>query len=241
MKRTERHHLKENEFVHWVTEVTNWYEANKNLALYGGLAIVLVAVAVAGTVVYRQNTAASANRMLAEAMVIAESPVMPPAAAEAGKPPIQPPGSYPTDKARLEAAVPKLLATTETYPTQDAGLIARYRLAAALVAIGRSDEGIQRYKEVAATSTGLYQVMAKMGVADAQITAGKYDLAIASLKELAQQSSDETPVDGVLMQLARAYKMAGKTDEARKTFKRVTEEFGQSPYAAVARKELDAL
>jgi len=241
MKRTERHHLKENEFVHWVTELTEWYEANKNLALYGGVAIVLVAVAVGGTVVYRQNAASNANRMLAEAMVIAESPVMPPSAVEAGKAPIQAPGTYPTDKARLEAAAPKLLATAEMYPAQDAGLIARYRLAAALVAIGRNAEGIQRYNEVAEKSTGLYQVMAKMGIADAQITAGQYDQAITSLKVLAQQTTEETPVDGVLMQLGRAYKLAGKTEDARKTFKRVTEEFAQSPYAAVARAEMESL
>ena len=241
MKRTERHHLKENEFVEWLTNTTAWYEANKSLAIYGGLAVVLVAVAVGGTVLYRQNTASSASRMLAEAMIAAEAPVMPPTSGEAGKPPMQAPGTYPTDKARMEAALPKLLATAEAYPAQDAGVIARYRAAAALVAVGRTAEGIQRYREVADKATGLYQVMARMGIADAQVDAGQYDQAIASLKELALQNTEETPVDGVLMQLARAYKLSGKIDDARKTYKRVAEEFTQSPYAAIARREMESL
>jgi len=51
--------------------------------------------------------------------------------------------------------------------------------------------------------------------------------------------SDDVPVDGVLMQLARAYTLAGKTEDAKKTLKRVIDEFPQSPYAAAARREAD--
>jgi len=241
MKRTERHHLQQNEFAEWLHHTRNWYAANKNLVLYGGIAIVVVAMGVGATLVVRQNTAANASRMLAEAMTLAEAQVMPPVAGEAGKPPVQAPGTYPTDRARLDAALPKLLAVAEAYPTNDAGLIARYRAAAALVAVGRFDEGIQRYQEVIAKTTGVYQTMAKLGIADAQITSRQFDPAIASLKELAQQAGDMTPLDGILMQLARAYKLAGKADDARKTFKRVADEFPQSPYAEQARKELDTL
>lgn len=239
MKRTERHHLKENDFAEWLIGTKDWYAANRNVVIYGGLAILVVALGVVGTVIVRQNAASTASRMLAEAMVVAEAPVMPPAAAVAGKPPVQAPGTYASDKARLEAALPRLLAVAEAYPTLEQGVLARYRAAAALVSVGRTAEGIDRYREVVASEKGVYQVMAKLGIADAQITAGQYDPAIASLKELAQQTADEIPVDGVLMQLARGYRLAGKQDDARKTFRRVVEEFPQSPYAQVARRELD--
>jgi len=240
MKTSERHHLKENDFAQWVGGVRQWYEENQNAVLYGGIALVVVIVAVVATVLVRQNSAASSSRMLAEAMAIAEAPVMPPAAAEAGKPPLQAPGTYPNDRARLEAALPKLMAVADGYPTADAGLIARYRAAAALVAVGRTDEGIQRYQEVSEKGTGIFQTMAKLGIAEAYVQAGKYDQAIADFKAISQQPSEDTPVDGVLMGLARAYKAAGKADDARKTFKRVAEEFPQSPYAQIARREIDA-
>lgn len=240
MKATERHHLKENEFAEWLVGAKAWYEGNRNLITYGGLAIVLLIVGVAGTVAYRKMESGKAAGMLADAMSVAEAMVAPPTVAEAGKAPVQQPGTFPTDKARLEAALPKLLAVAEAYPASDAGLIGRYRAAAALVALGRTDEGIARYQEVAAKGQGVFQVMAKMGIAEAQLAAGKYDQAIASFKDLAGQPGEDTPVDGVLMQLGRAYKLSGKADDAKKTFKRVADEFPQSPYAQIAKRELEA-
>ena len=46
------------------------------------------------------------------------------------------------------------------------------------------------------------------------------------------------PVDGVLMELARACLKAGKTQDARAAFKRVVDEFPESSYVAEARQQL---
>jgi tetratricopeptide (TPR) repeat protein len=239
MKRKERHHLKENEFAEWLLGAKNWYEANSKAAGYLGIAAALALVAVMGTMAYRQMNEGKASSALAGALAIAEAPVLPPAPAEAGKPPVQRPGTFPTDRARLEAALPKLLEVAEAYPGSDAGIMARYRAAAALVAIGRTQEGVQRYKEVVEKGKGAYQAMARLGIAEAYIVAGQFDQAIASFKEVESLKSEDVPVDGVLMQLARAYRLAGKTEDAKKTFKRVIDEFPQSPYASAARREAE--
>ena len=240
MKATERHHLKENDFETWLVGATDWFTANRNLVLYGGAAIVLVALAVVGTVAYRNLQAGKATGMLAEAMSVAEAAVVAPTTADAAKPPVQPAGTYPSDRARLEAALPKLMAVAEAYPATDAGIIGRYRAAAALVALGKTAEGIQRYQEVVAQGKGVYQVMARLGIADAQLRAGQFDQAIASIKDVAASNAEEAPTDGVLMQMARTYRLAGKEDDAKKTFKRVVDEYPQSPYTPIARRELDA-
>ncbi len=240
MKATERHHLKENDFETWLVGARDWFEANRNMILYGGVAVVLIALAVGGTVVYRNIEAGKATGMLAEAMSVAEAAVVAPTAAEAGKPPVQPAGTYPSDRARLEAALPKLMAVAEAYPASDAGIIGRYRAAAALVALGKTAEGIQRYQEVVAQGKGVYQIMARLGIADAQLTAGQFDQAIASIKDVAALNAEDAPADGVLMQPARAYRLAGKEDDAKKTFKRVADEYPQSPYTQLARREMDA-
>jgi TolA-binding protein len=237
MKRTERHHLKENEVAEWLIGAKTWYEANAKLVTYGGVVLVVVAAAILATLAYRQMTAGRATAMLAEALSVAEAPVAAPAAPEAGKPPVQRPGTYPTDRARLEAALPKLLAVANAYPGSDAGIMARYRAASALVAVGRVADGIQRYKEVVERGKGPYQVMARMGLAEAQLVAGQFDQAIGSFKDVAALNSEEAPGDGVLMQLARAYQLAGKTDDARKTFRRVVDEYPQSPYVSDARRQ----
>ncbi len=242
MKRTERHHLKENEVAEWMLQLREQFEANRQVITYIGAAIVVVALAVVGTLAWRSMTAGRANAMLAEAMTIAESPVTAPQAnAASGSLPVQPAGTYPTEKLKLEAALPKFVAVADAYPGSPAGLMARYRAGSSLVALGRIDEGLKAYRQVVEQGTGVVQAMAKLGIADANLAAGKYDEAIKDLTALASAPGDDVPADGVLVQLGRAYLMAGKAADAKKSFQRVVDEFPQSVYASEARKELDAL
>ena len=241
MKRTERHHLKENEVAEWVLGAKDWFEENRNAVTYGGIAIVVLAIAVFATMAWRDSTASRANRMLAQAMAVADAPVTPPAAAtEAGQTPVQQPGTYPTERARLEAALPQFMAVAEAYPSSQAGIVARYRAASALVGLGRTDEALQRYQEVVDRATGVYQAMARLGIADACLASGQYDKAISAFQDVVANHPEDAPLDGVLMELGRAYRLAGKSDDAAKAFKRVTDEFPQSPYAAQARRELES-
>ena len=241
MKRTERHHLKENEVAEWVLELRNQYDANKNAIRYGGLAILVLVGAVFGTIAWRSMSEGRANAMLAEAMTVAEAPVTAPTAGEAGTLPVQPAGTYPSERVKREAALPKFMAAADAYPSSEAGLIARYRAAATLVALGRADEGIQRYRDVSDKATGVVQAMARLGVADAQLSAGKYDEAVAGLKAMIDQKAADVPADGVLMQLGRAYRLAGKKGDAKVSFQRLVDEFPQSVYAAQAKRELESL
>ena len=61
-----------------------------------------------------------------------------PAAAGPGSaPPVQPPGTFRTERERLDASVPKLQQAADAYPNSNAGITARFRLASALAALGR--------------------------------------------------------------------------------------------------------
>jgi len=83
--------------------------------------------------------------------------------------------------------------------------------------------------------------MAKLGIATIQIDSGRLDPAIATLTTLSQRTDLEVPVDGVLMQLGRAYDKAGKTADALRAFTRIGDEFPDSPYAGDAKTEADRL
>ena len=123
-------------------------------------AIVIVGGGVLGYMAWRNSTDNKARAMLAEAMVIEEARVMPP-----GPPPGttndptaiggQQPGTYPTEKAKLEAALPKFQAAADAYPSHDAGLTARYHAAKALVSLGRFDEAVKQYDQVIAGGSPL--------------------------------------------------------------------------------------
>ena len=47
------------------------------------------------------------------------------------------------------------------------------------------------------------------------------------------------PMDGMLMQLGRAYALAGRKEEAVRAFTRVTDEFPKSLYSSDARREME--
>ena len=247
MKGSERHRLKENEVALSVARMTEAFENRRREILFGVISVVVAIVAVASFFYWRHYVDTRSRALLAEAMAVADAPVVPatPAAASPGglaapaTPP--PPGSFASERARLEAALAKYTATADAYPSSASGIAARFQAAAALGALGRQADAIQRYKEVVERAgKGLYADGARLGMAAAQAASGQNDAAIATFKELAAAKDGSVPVDGVLMQLARAYAASGKATDAMQTYQRVVDEFPQSIYASVARRELDA-
>ena len=246
MKTTERHHLKDNELAIALGQAQSWAGGNSGTLLTALAAIVLVGAGVLGYMAWRNNTDNKARVMLAEAMVIEEARVMP-----AGPPPGttndptavggQLPGTYPTEKAKLEAALPKFQAAADAYPSSEAGITARFHLAKNLVALGRFDEAVKAYDQVLASGHALLARSARLGKAEAQVRAGQFDPAIATLKQIVDQKDTSLPAEAVLMELARADQLAGKTEDARKTLTQVVEQHADTQYATEARSELDKL
>jgi tetratricopeptide (TPR) repeat protein len=246
MKTTERHHLKDNELALALGQAQSWAGSNSKTHTTTLIAIVIVGAAVLGYMVWRNRIDDQARALLAEAMVIEEARVMP-----AGPPPGttndptalggQLPGTYPTEQAKLEAALPKFQAAADAYPSHDAGLTARYHAAKALVTLGRFDEAVKQYDQVIAGGSALLARSAQLGKAEAQLRAAQYDPAIATLKQIVDRKDAALPADAVLMELARAYRLAGNTEEARKTLTLVIEQHADSLYASEAKTELEKL
>jgi tetratricopeptide (TPR) repeat protein len=244
MKTSQRHHLKDNELALALSQGQAWCNENRSTLISTIGAIVLVGGGVLGYTAWRNNVDGKARTMLAAAMVVQESrvaPPLPPAGTTNDPNAIggQQPGTYQTEQAKLEAALPKFLAAADAYPTNDAGITARYHAAGVLVGLGRFDDAIKQYGEVNKSGHAMLAKMARLGKAQAQLRAGQFDPAIATLKELADSKDAQLPADGVLMELARAYALAGKKEEATKTFTQIVEQHADSPFAADARAELD--
>jgi tetratricopeptide (TPR) repeat protein len=246
MKTTERQHLKDNELANALGQAQHWAGGNSKTLLTAIVAVVLVGAAVFAFIAYRNNTDNKARVMLAEAMVSEEARVMP-----AGPPPGttndptavggQLPGTYPTEQAKLEAALPKFQAAADAYPSSEPGIMARYHLAKDLVTLGRFDEAIKAYDQVLAGGNALLARSARLGKAEAQLRAGQYDPAIATLKQIVDQKDAALPAEALLMELARAYQLAGKTEDARKTLTLIVEQHADTQYATEARAELGRL
>ena len=243
MKTTERHELKHNEVADTLQGAYLQLDRNRRTiaAVAGG---VLAVAAIWGGYSYlAAQKEAKAGALLAQALVIAEAQVVPPVAPAPGQtaPPAAP-GTYPTEAAKLDATVPKYLAAADAYPGTQAGISARYHAAAALTAQGKPADARTQYEAViAADGRGLYGRMARLGLAELDVKAGKFDPAIATLRELSLDARGDLPVDAVLVQLAQAYVAAGKKTEAQQALARVTTEFATSPYASDAKKLLETI
>ena len=247
MKRIERKHLKENELAHQLESVRNYLEPRSNSLTKIALFVLVALMVVVAITVWRQRNAARGEEALAQAMVALNAQVVPagvegaeglPAAAQVGAT-----GTFATEEAKLNAALPKLKTAADAYPDTDAGIQARYHLAGALAALGRHDEAIATFEDVTkrAGNDSLYGRMARLGKADAQARAGQLDAAIASWKAMATEEAEELPADAILMDLAKAYVQKGNTEEARKAFTEIVDKHPQSPYTAQARAELENL
>jgi TolA-binding protein len=241
MKSTERHKLKENEFAHTVARTRELVDQRRNEVAIVAIAVIAVAVLLGGYFSWRAWRDGKAQTLLATALTVAEAPVFSPPPPTPGSPaPVQPPGSFRTDRERLEASIAPLQRAADAYPNADAGITARFRLAGTLAELGRFAEAEQRYQEVI-QKTGqknVYHHTARLGIGEAQLAQGKGDAAVETFKQIAGDTNTSLPVDGVLMQLGRAALVAGKKDEAARAFTRVVDEFPQSLYVTEAKGKL---
>jgi hypothetical protein len=243
MKTAERHELKHNEVADTLQETFIRLERNRSALLAGAAAVVAIGLAWGAYTFFTSQRDNKAGGLLAQALVIAESQVVPPIAPAPGQsaPPAAP-NTFPSETARLEAAVPKFLAAADAYPSTQAGIAARFQAAAGLATLGKTGEARTQYDAViAADGRGLYGRMARLGVAEIDVKAKQFDPAIATLRELSLDARGDLPVDAILVQLAQAYAAAGKKTEAHQALTRVTTEFATSPYAADAKKLLETL
>ncbi len=271
MKRSERHHLKQNVLAVSMAHAEEALRRRRREVIVG-VSVTLVLALVIGGYYFRQGQIASrAGELLAEAVVIVQAPVVPPPSLEpeaAGTDPepgeapdpdapdtddappaqavealfTQPRGSYASDTARLEAALSKFMAAADAYPSTASGITARYHAAGVLATLGQTDEAARQYREVIERAgSRIYGQMARLGVADLQLGAGDYESAIALLEEATVPPESFVPVDAILMRLGRAYRLAGKTLEALQAFTRIVDEYPGSLYVVDARRELETL
>lgn len=239
MKRTERRHLKQDELTTQLLHAREVVEARRREVTAAVIAVVVVAIAALIYFGWRGHINAKSHELLAEAMAVQDTRISPPGGT-INAPATGP--TFPTEQARAEAALVKFRTAADAYPSTDAGLFARYQQAALLNSLNRAGEAIVAYQElIRRGGDGVYGQMGRLGLAEAQVRAGQYDPAISALKEMADRKDGALPVDGILVQLGRAYLDAGKRTEAQQTFNRLVEEFPESPFSQEARRQLDSL
>ena len=235
MKRAERHHLKADPLAAGLQPMLDSVRRGR----WAVGAVIVLGVLVTGASVFgwQQWRTSRASELLASAMAVMDAPVVP-----ADGQSVAGADAYPSEAAKLETAVPRLLAAADAYPSLQQGIVARYQAAAALGTLGRTTEAAAQYQRlIEIAGDGIYGRMARLGRAEAHLQAGEYADAIALLEGESRLADDEFPVDAVLMRLGQSYRLAERPDEAMGTFQRLVDEFPASGYRLDAERELDAL
>ena len=215
-------------------------EERRGQVMMAGVALAVLLAVGLGYTAWTSRASGRAHTLLAEAMAL-ESARIGPAPAPGLPAPAGP--SFETARARNQAALTKYKVAADEYPSTPEGIFARYRQAATYMALGEPAGGAKAFQEAIdqAGPDTLYGQLARLGLAEANAQTGQYDQAIATFKELSQRKDGQVPVDGVLMSLARACLGAGKTSDAEQAFKRLVDEFPDSPFVQDATRGLDEL
>ena len=236
MKRTERHHLKEDPLAAWVLRVRESVVGSGATTIIG--AVVGVGILIGGLYAWQQSRLTQSSEMLAVAMAVVEASV-----AVEGVDQASTEGSYASVESKYETALPLLLEAANAYPSLQAGIAARYQAAALLVTLGRAEEAVTQFAQVAELDAdGVYGRMARLGRAEAMLSNGQYEQAIALLQMETLRGPDAgIPVDAVLMRLGIAYQLSNQDAEAATTYIRLVDEFPTSPYRFDAESKIDSL
>jgi len=247
MKRSERHHLKENALAARIVSSQMVLESRKREIMILGSVVILLAIGSGIYIGYQRAEQAKGSDLLADALTTASAPVIPPPPPPDLSDPtsIPPaaafqPGSFTSENRRAEAALEKFMLTAETYPNSSAGITASYHAASILADFGRRDEAELQYQRVVDVSGGsIYGRMARLGLAETKMYSGNVEAAILLFEAEVASMDSQIPLDGLLMQLGRAYLLANRSMEAKESFARIVDEFPSSSYGLVAQAELD--
>src|SRR5882672_251840 len=153
MKTKHRRELKENAVAQLVVATREFFQQNGQQITMAVIAIIVVVAGVFGFLSYRNRQQSQGQDLLAQAMVVLNTAVVPvTATANPGDAPaaagIGAKGTFSTEAQKLNAALPKLRAAADAYPDTVAGIQARYHLATTLSSLGKQKDAVTQFDEV---------------------------------------------------------------------------------------------
>jgi tetratricopeptide (TPR) repeat protein len=225
--------IKEDEFKSAIVRAFDWSKLHSaEVRITAAVAVVLAVVL--GAVGYFQGAQRKeAERTFAEAVETFSASVSAPgeAPARGGK-------SFSSAQEKYTQAAAAFDGLARKFPSRPEGLRARYLAALSRVEIGQYSEAEKALTEIAADrrAAALEPALARLALGDLYRRSGQTDKAVTAFRELAADPTSALPRDSALMSLAGTLEDAKRLAEARASYKRLSEEFPQSVYAAEAQR-----
>lgn len=234
MDRQHRRDLKHDKFVDEVGALSTRARENQRLLYMIAAVAVAIALGAYGYYFYRSTRERKAQDSLAVAIETIESPLI---MAKAPQP--DPQAKFKTEAERTAAAEKQFKDVQTTYGGSDASDVANLYLAR--IAAGRGDAAAARkllqnfisehpkHFLVGSAHYSLYQL---------RVDNGEAPQVLAELNAELAKPDPILPADSLLVLLAHTYEVQGNDQKSRETYRRITTEFPESPFALEAQRRV---
>jgi TolA-binding protein len=235
MDRQHRRELKHDKFVDELGTLSTRARENQRLLmlLTGGL--VVVAILAYGFFFYRSNREDKAQGALAKAIETMDSPLKP--ATPTPGTPENPNAKYKTEAERASAAEKQFKDVQANYSSSDAADIANLYLGR--IEASRGDVAAGRKHLQAFIDSEPKSILvgpARYSLYQLRIENGEASQVSNELQGEIAKSTPALPPDTLLVLLAHAYDAQGNNEKSKETYRRITTEFPDSPYALEAQR-----
>src|SRR5262245_64297777 len=213
-----------------------WSNAHKDEVRIGGIALLAVLVVGGGLTYFVRHRHEAAESAFGDALRTFQAPVA--GESDPGEPPPAGGPTFATAKEKFEKAAAAFDGVERRYPSEPAARRARYFGALARMESGDYTQAEKALKDAAAEKdeNALEPSLARLALAELYVRSGKIDQAIDAYREVAQDPKATVGRDYALLTLGSILENTKRYAEASASYKRLTEEFASSVYAAEARQ-----
>jgi len=233
-RRLTRKQIKQNELVSFVDHGMHWLSQNwRRVTAVGGGAFV-AGIVIWGVVSLLGSRSSAATKALADALASYNAPVGAAAAADAKL-------KFNTDSERLAAAETGFRQVSSKYWLTEQGRTAKLYLAAIAAERGDQAQAVRLLGEL--TSKRRSDPVTRWAMADLvrlRIAKGEGLLLQKDLEGMAAGTDPRLPRDAALFSLAVIQERAGQQAEAARLYKKLVDDYPESPYVYEARQRLAA-
>ncbi len=231
--RITRKDIRRDEFVETLEKGVEYTQGHVRSILTAVGALVALGLLAWGIVAWRGNARDKANDALAGAMRVWSAPID--AAAPKPSDPATP--SFATEEARRARAKELFEALVKEHAGSTAGDVGNLYLAAIAIEQGQAEHARELWQAyLKSHRRDMLAASVQVDLLHLDRSQGKTDQVVAELRRLIDDTSRAVPLDTLLYELATTLTQQGKTEEARKAWQRLADEFPRSPHAAEAQR-----
>jgi len=223
VKRSERHHLKQDEFVSGVGVFTQWIVDNRRHVINGSLVVLGAGLLLGGLYTYRSRQAQSASVALANAMQQFRAPVIREATED------RPAISHATERERFEKSLTLFREVAADASGYQAGRKASYYVGVCEVGLENYDAAVAAFESVRQRGDDLLYYLASQALAGVKAEAGDVAGAEALYLAIVEDEASPIPPDHIIYEIGRMFERAGNVESARKYYSRFEQEHADSP------------